>query len=318
MSEMPHSTSQTHDSELGLSDIQSLSNAGEITAFFARLGYNTDARIPQTPANLGITAEGTVRPIKKIELIADQENLFQVYLFELTNVTISYTRALARTFRNRAGNYLLILTSDYERLDFVLLEKYVPAKGSDSSTIAQQQIGVRPRVLTVERRKPTRIQLRVLRRFTWTESDPFAQYDKLLSAYAVADWSEEFFNNRALFSDYYLLERLRERPEWSEDPKPAYVRLRQFYEGATSRFVGKEESVLRQDLLEPALQILGFEAKPGKKSGSSAAEPDYRLYSHAETSGRTQGSPLQHTSGRTQDHACQFKSQCWLCGPFSP
>jgi hypothetical protein len=207
MSEMPSSTFRIYDSELGLSDIQSLSNADEITAFFARLGYNTDTRISQTPANLGITAEGTARPIKKIELIADQESFFQVYLFELTSVTVAHTRALARTFRNRAGNYLLVLTSDYERLDFVLLEKYVPAKGDDSSTIAQQQIGVRPRVLTVERRKPTRIQLRVLRRFTWTESDPFAQYDKLLSAYAVADWSEEFFNNRALFSDYYLLER---------------------------------------------------------------------------------------------------------------
>ncbi len=67
-------------------------------------------------------------------------------------------------------------------------------------------------MLTIDRRKPGRIDLRVLRRLTWTESDAFAQYDKLLSAYAVADWSEEFFNNRALFSDYYLLERLPERP----------------------------------------------------------------------------------------------------------
>jgi hypothetical protein len=131
----------------------------------------------------------------------------------------------------------------------------------------------------------------VLRRFTWTESDPFAQYDKLLSAYAVADWSEEFFNNRALFSDYYLLERLHERPEWAEDPKPAYLRLRQLYEGAASRFPGKGKSGLGQELLEPALQALGFEARPSKKSGSSRAEPDYRLYSP----GRTQGSPLQQT-----------------------
>lgn len=295
MSEMPQSASQTHDRELGLSDIQSLSNADEITAFFARLGYNTDPRISQTPANLGITAEGTARPIKKIELIADQESLFQVYLFELTSVTIAHTRALARTFRNRAGNYLLVLTSDYERLDFVLLEKYVPAESNGSSTIAQRQVGVRPRVLTVERRKPTRLQLRVLRRFTWTESDPFAQYEKLLSAYAVADWSEEFFNNRALFSDYYLLERLRERPEWTADPKPAYSLLRQLYEGAASLFSGRGESVLRKELLEPALQVLGFEARPGKKSGSSAVEPDYRLYSPAMTSGRTRGSPLQQT-----------------------
>lgn len=269
---------QNLDIELGPHDIQVLSGADAVAAFFARLGYNTDARIPQIPANLGITAEGVARPINKIELIADQEGFFQVYLFELTSVTVSHTRALARTFRNRAGNYLLVLTSDYERLDFVLLEKYLPPESDNSSTIAQRQVGVRPRVLTVNRRKPDRIHLRVLRRFTWTESDPFAQYDKLLSAYAVADWSEEFFNNRALFSDYYLLERFRERPEWTEDPKPVYMRLRELYNRAASQFAGKEEKVLRQALLEPALQILGFEMKPGKQSGS-VVEPDYRLYS---------------------------------------
>lgn len=291
MSEASQAIPRNLDIELGLHDVQALSSADAVAAFFARLGYSTDTRTPQTPANLGITAEGTARPIKKIELIADQEGFFQVYLFELTNVTVAHTRALARVFRNRAGNYLLVLTSDYEHLDFVLLEKYLPAESDNGSTIAQKQVGIRPRSLTVERRKPTRLQLRVLRRFTWTESDPFAQHDKLLSAYAVADWSEEFFNNRALFSDYYLLERLRERPEWSEDPKPAYVRLRQLYEGAASQFAGKEEGVLRQELLEPALQALGFEERPGKESRSSVAEPDYRLYSP----GRTQSSPLQQT-----------------------
>ena len=292
---MTQPISQNLDIELGPRDVQALSNADAVAAFFARLGYSTDRRTQQTPANLGITADGTARPIKKIELIADQENLFQVYLLELTSVTVAHTRSLARVFRNRAGNYLLVLTSDYERLDFVLLEKYLPVESDNGSTIAQKQVGVRPRVLTVERRKPNRIHLRVLRRFTWTESDPFAQYDKLLSAYAVADWSEEFFNNRALFSDYYLLERLHERPEWAEDPKPAYLHLRQFYEGAASRFPGKGKSGLGQELLEPALQALGFEARPSKKSGSSRAEPDYRLYSPAATSGRTQGSPLQQT-----------------------
>ncbi len=179
---MDHQSLHTLDLELSPHDVQALSSADAVAACFAQLGYNTDARTSQTPGNLGITAEGTARPIKKIELIADQESLFQVYLFELTSVTVTHTRALARAFRNRAGNYLLILTSDYERLDFVLLEKYLPI-GGNGSGLGQRQIGVRPRVLTVERRKPGRVHLRVLRRFTWTESDPFAQYDKLLSAY---------------------------------------------------------------------------------------------------------------------------------------
>lgn len=266
------------DIDLEPSDVQGLSGADAIAAFFARLGYNTEARTRQSPGNLGLTAERTVRPIKKIELIADQDSLLQVYLFELTSVTIAHTRALARAFRNRAGNYLFILTSDYERLDFVLLERYVPEGSAAESGLGQRQAGIRPRVLTIDRRKPSPIDLRVLRRLTWTEGDVFAQYDKLLSAYAVADWSEAFFNNRALFSDYYLLERLRGRPEWGEDPKPAYLRLRQLYQGASMQFAGQDRTVLTHQLVEPTLHILGFAARPRRTQGSRASEPDYRLY----------------------------------------
>jgi hypothetical protein len=106
-------------------------------------------------------------------MIADQENLFQVYLFELDTVTVAHTRALARAFRNRAGNYLLVLTSDYESLDCVLLEKYLSI-GGDGAALGQKQVGIRPRVLTVERRKPSPIDRRVLRRLTWTDSSPMA------------------------------------------------------------------------------------------------------------------------------------------------
>jgi hypothetical protein len=86
--------------------------------------------------------------------------------------------------------------------------------------------------LTVERRNPTTVQLRVLRRLTWTESDPFYQYEKLKAAYDLANWSEDHFNNRALFSDYYLKERLPGFPIWKEDPKPPYMKLRELYQGA--------------------------------------------------------------------------------------
>jgi len=241
------------DLDLTPADIQTLANADALAAFFARLGYDTNARTVQTPGNLGITAEGTLRPIRRIELLADQEELFQVYLFELASVTIAQTRALARTFRNRAGNFLLVLTSDYEHLDFVLLERFLPPAAD--GTIGERQVGIRPRVLTVERRKPGRRDLRVLRRLTWTESDGYAQHEKLIVAYAVADWSEEHFNKRALFSDYFLLERLQEFPEWREDPKPAYLALRELYLGAAPRFAGKPCAELKRGLMDGTRRV---------------------------------------------------------------
>ncbi|MFQ5851862.1 MAG: Eco57I restriction-modification methylase domain-containing protein, partial [Candidatus Binatia bacterium] len=103
--------------------------------------------------------------------------------------------------------------------------------------------------------------------------------DKLLSAYALADWSEEYFNNRALFSDYYLKARLQDFPEWREDPKPVYLRLRELYQGAPSRFSGKDKgkAILCKELLEPALAALGFQFKWARRAAGTA-EPDYRLY----------------------------------------
>jgi hypothetical protein len=50
--------------------------------------------------------------------------MFEVYLFELKSVTIATTQGIVRAFRNRPGDYLLVLTDDYQRLDFVLVERY--------------------------------------------------------------------------------------------------------------------------------------------------------------------------------------------------
>lgn len=56
-----------------------------------------------------------------------------------------------------------------------------------------------------------------------TEEDADYQWGKLRSAFTLAEWSEQYFNNRALLSDYYLLERLADpqlTPAWAEDVRP--------------------------------------------------------------------------------------------------
>src|SRR5207249_10781991 len=113
---------------------------------------------------------------------------------------------------------------------------------------------------------------------------PFFQYDKLLSAYTVADWTEEFFNNRALFSDHYLLHRVPEFPDWREDPKPAYKAFHDLYRNATSRFVGQTVDLLRSQLFEPLFAILGFEAVSQSHSVHTEIGPHYRLFSREDPS----------------------------------
>jgi hypothetical protein len=142
---------------------------------------------------------------------------------------------------------------------------------------------LRPRTLVVDRRNPSRVARRVLRRLSWTSSDEVTQYEKIESAYTVAEWSEEHFNNRALFSDHYLLTRLQESPEWKEDVSPVFRRFRDLFQDAGLRLTNKPEGTLRQELLEPVLKAFGFTAKAVEKSNTTETGiPDYRLYADPE------------------------------------
>ena len=276
------------DYELSREDIQLLSSRDALAAFFAKLGYDTNDRLVQNVAAMGFTSDNLKSAITHIERLASQDGRkFEVYLFELKSVTVANTQGIVRAFRNRPGDYLLVLTDDYQRLDFVLVERYSAEFPKQQETFglpsASKQVGVRPRVLTVNRRNPDEVALRVLRRFTYTESDTFAQYDKLLSAYDVADWSEPFFNNRALFSDYYLTTRLPESPEWKSAAEAgamtrAFRELRGLYVDVRETFSNQPEDVVRARLLEPGLSTLGFVARSVKASNSGTPEPDYRLY----------------------------------------
>lgn len=305
------------DYELSREDIQLLSSRDALAALFAKLGYDTNDRLTQNVAAMGFTSDNLKSAITHIERLASQDaRMFEVYLFELKSVTVAHTQAIVRAFRNRPGDYLLVLTDDYQRLDFVLVERYTSESPKSPSQepfslapSAPRQVGVRPRVLTVNRRNPDEVALRVLRRFSYTESDTIAQYEKLLSAYDVADWSEPFFNNRALFSDYYLTTRLPDTAEWksAEDAGAmthAFRKLRELYAGVRETFSNQPEEAVRARLLEPVLTTLGFAAQPVKASNNGAAEPDYRLDA-AGTIGQTHTRPLAlclaYTWGRNLD-----------------
>ncbi len=276
------------DYELTRDDIQLLSSRDALAALFAKLGYDTNDRLIQNVAAMGFTSDNLKSAITHIERLASQDaRMFEVYLFELKSVTIATTQGIVRAFRNRPGDYLLVLTDDYNRLDFVLVQRYSSESPKPQETIGlpptSKQVGVRPRILTVSRRNPDDVALRVLRRFSYTESDTIAQYEKLLSAYDVADWSEPFFNNRALFSDYYLTTRLPDSPEWKNAVEAgamtrAFRHLRELYADVRETFSNQPEEVIRAKLLEPTLTTLGFVIKPIKIKNTNTVDPDYKLY----------------------------------------
>ncbi|HEV2579459.1 MAG TPA: hypothetical protein VGT44_01295, partial [Ktedonobacteraceae bacterium] len=112
----------TDDYELTREDIQGLSNRDALAAFFARLGYDTNLRLAQNAAAMGFGSDQLKSTITHIERLASQDGgLLEVYLVELKSVTVAITRALTQAFRNLSVQHpLLVLTDDYQRLDFVL------------------------------------------------------------------------------------------------------------------------------------------------------------------------------------------------------
>src|SRR5258708_2181418 len=284
---------RTEDYDLTLEEVQELSSRDALAAFFARLGYDSNVSMVKNVAAMGITNDNLKATITHIERLAIQSVLgfdFEIYLFELKSVTVATTQAIVRSFRNRSGDYLLVLTKDYQQLDFVLVERFnqLPQPQQDTPGITSastKQVGVQPRVLTVNRRTPNAVALRVLRRFTCTESDTFAQYDKLISAYDVAYWSKPYFNNRALFSDYYLTERLPRSPEWDNAQEALSMtrtaqKLSSLYVDVRETFAGKKEAMVRANLLEPVLTGLGFTLR-SMSAGGESTQPDYLLFADA-------------------------------------
>jgi hypothetical protein len=226
----------------------------------------------------------------------------RVYLMEVRSVTVQLKQKLAQRFRDRSGEILLVLTGDgYDSFDFVLLERAL-ARSKALGQPAKQVI--RPRSLTVDRRNPDPVALRVLRRFTYSESDYLFQWEKLRSALTLAEWSEPYFNNRALFSDYYLKHRLTDpaiTPAWEADVRPVGREAHRLLSEARRQFSGQPEAAIRQGLFEPLLRRLGFHLVPVKDGRSSAEQPDYLLRDPAAPGGPALAAALTYVWNRNLD-----------------
>lgn len=269
----------TNDRQLTKEDIGQLENVAQIIHFFAQLGYDVDDAIPLDHASLGMDSEDLRQQIRQLHRIAsDPDEELIVYFLHVRSVTVALTQTIARRFRERVEDSLLVLTKDFETFDFVLLDKEL-AKGTTRGKALRQII--RPRALTVNRRNPDPVALRVLKRFTFTEADGIYQWEKLRAAYDVAEWAEPEFNNRALFSDYYLKNRLNDpklTPAWAEDVRPIGRRVHQLLSHARQTYSRQPEQVVRDGLYEPLFRELGFELAPVKPGTSSEEEADYKLF----------------------------------------
>lgn len=286
----------TVDIDLSITDVSRLADGDSAAGFLTRLGYPTDRRTELSASAFGLSPD-TADAIRKMELLAeDPEGFLRVILVQLRSVTAKARNELARNLGGRTGDHLLILTKDFDVLEFVLIDKETRRRHGPGGGPGVRVI---PRVITVMRKASTHPDRRILRRLTWTGKDGLDQFDKLRSVFEAAHYSGQYFQNRALFADHYLETRLRENSAWSDNPAAAFAAVRALMNGARGRWGGKPEQAVRDELFEPVWKQLGFKAKVAKTAKQDHPAPDYEL----------------HGSNGTLTVAFCYRWDRWLDGP---
>ncbi|MCG3179675.1 MAG: hypothetical protein BIFFINMI_02016 [Phycisphaerae bacterium] len=267
------STRANIDADTTAQDVAAMASADAIAEFFQQRGYDTAKRAAMTTEAVGIAdGDGVFR---RIELLSeDPEGFLRVVFAQVRSVTAKARNDLVRALGRFSQDHLIILTRDFQVLEFVLIDKVKRHQHGPAAVAAYKPV---PKVYSVLRKSPSRLDLRILRRLTFTQRDALDQFDKLRSVFEAAVYTGEYYQNRALFADHYLNTRLQESPAWAESPNAAFAAVRQVMADARERFNGKDEAATREGLVEPLFDALGFKRTQGKAAKDAAATPDYVL-----------------------------------------
>ncbi len=289
----------SHSTDLNLSakEIGGLASADAFAAFFSKLGYDTSARKQLTPESIGLAGDAAAA-IKQIELLSeDSEGFLRVAFVQLRSLTAKSRYDLSRVLGKANVDHLLILTSDFSSIEFVLLDKRCRDHRGPGGV---QRIHVVPLTVALARKAAGSKELRTVRRFTWTCRDGLEQFDKLRSVFEAAAFSEDYFCNRALFADHYLLSRLREDSAWTENPTRPFQQVKELLRDARQDLLGKGEDLARRKLFEPVFELLGFKAAVDASAADDPTKPDYLL---------------SDPSGKPLTAAFVYAWDRWLDGP---
>lgn len=285
------------DLDLTTKDIGGLSSPDAIAGFFGRLGYPTDRRKELTAASLGLTAD-TAQAVTSVELIAaDSDDFFRVVFARVRSITAKSRNELSRKLGQSNIDHLIVLASNFDWLEFVLVDKRTRQHRGPGGGGTVQVI---PRTIAVNRKGNTQLDRRILRRLTWTGHDALDQFAKLRSVFESAAFTSQYFQNRALFADHYLEHRLREDAAWRDNPTSAFTNTKSCMADARTRWTSQPEQAIRDQLFDPLWSMLGFKAKVNKASSKDHPQPDY---------------VLDDANGDPETVAFVYRWDRWLDGP---
>src|SRR5688572_30114953 len=135
------------DIDLQPADVSAIVSADALAAFLSKLGYPSAKRQVIPPDAVGLADSD--KNVQQLELLSeDDEGFLRVIFAQLRSVTAKARNDLVRAFGKQNQDYLLILTRDFDALEFVLIEKVQQTRkgpGAEAGTKPLAKVFVVPR-----------------------------------------------------------------------------------------------------------------------------------------------------------------------------
>ncbi|GCE14294.1 Eco57I restriction-modification methylase domain-containing protein [Tengunoibacter tsumagoiensis] len=294
--------------------LPSLLGANSLQELFSQLGYAIPEQGSlqddyQTSLHTNDLLLENILSCKQLAQHFDETSVFYVYYYTLKTLTAPLMTRIFQELSRKNADFLVVLNKAGERkITLLYVDRaagiFTQQPTNQTPDLLMQQslpemasafvVGkATPRKIEVDLLHPKRVRviLRVLNRLAWPRGRSVAAHCHILhSAFDVADWSEEYFNNRALFSDHYLI-NLHDDADgfWQQTRKPgpvlrrfdrSYQRARELYDGIDRTLYGQPLAQTRDLLLTELFTALHFDARvvDSYVDTNGVRQPSYRLY----------------------------------------
>jgi hypothetical protein len=167
-------------------DITALQTRSDICWLFKKLRYQVEdgLRMPFEVLELPGRHKDFIKENgRAIYLISNYDHLFQIYLFETTDLRLTPVKDICRSFSRKQGDYLLLFSTDYSEILFV--------------NLLRRQTGVELRRLRLNtrREKPYHTDLQIINSLALPQPDinPFDIYELQCEAFRKERITDDFY-----------------------------------------------------------------------------------------------------------------------------
>ncbi len=268
---MPHTT----DLDLTAKEVTELASPDAITAFLAKLGYDTADRTPLSPEAVGLSGE-SASAIKTIELLSeDPEKFLRVVFAQPKSLTAKVRNDLVRVLGKSNLDHMLVLASDFDTLEFVFLDK---RKTEQKGPVGGRAHPGRPQD---DQRRPPQPDAGWNcercgdspgpARMPWSSSTSSAASSMPPPTPANTSRTGACSPTTSCGTACG-----KTRPGGTT-LQTMFAFVRDLLRDAQARWGGKDKDTLRNQLLEPLFKKLGFKPTVNRPSKTNQTQPDYLL-----------------------------------------